>query len=365
MKMAIVIGLIASVSLLLPTSAIAQDVAQCDKALVMATYNRTDLAFLDWRLAEHVDEGTYDTIKREAGARGTIYGVPISSTYGEFKQNIRRLQKTRHESYTQHIFRNVAWTGLDPDARTTYSHCLDTVARLKATGLMLIPLWATVSDITFQVRYVPVGNSPNPMPVTWSGVEAKRNTLPKAIRAGSVTVVVPRPKRESTLAVNGDGITDRLMLTPMPTRIPFAELSATSCEITQTPRPLPTLGQRDSTSWTCPPMRRGTYRAAIRIKPTAGDGFRVAYNLSLEAGFGNERSSFDLKPGGGQLDVNLPGSGLPDAFESIGQVVTLPDGPAVFLLSVNGVAHKDNFPGQGRDGVVSIPEHVEIRLDRL
>src|SRR4051794_40271589 len=95
---------------------LAETVLDCDKALVIATYNRTDQQFVDWRMAESVDEATYDAIKHDASASATIYGIPMGATYGDFKQNISTLKRNNQQSYTKETFRNVAWTGLDANS---------------------------------------------------------------------------------------------------------------------------------------------------------------------------------------------------------------------------------------------------------
>jgi hypothetical protein len=38
-------------------------IGDCDKALVKATYNKIDQQYVDWRLAEKVDEASYNQIK--------------------------------------------------------------------------------------------------------------------------------------------------------------------------------------------------------------------------------------------------------------------------------------------------------------
>ena len=88
-------------------------IGDCDSALVRATYNKIDQQYVDWRLAEKVDEGTYNQIKTEAGANAVIYGVPVGASYGDFQENIKSLKREHQESYTSQTYRNILWTGLD------------------------------------------------------------------------------------------------------------------------------------------------------------------------------------------------------------------------------------------------------------
>src|SRR5262249_41818821 len=118
----------ASAALNLPVSRTI--IVDCDKALVKATYNKIDQQYVDWRLAEKVDEGIYNQIKTEAGVNVVIYGVPVGANYGDFQENIKSMKRENQESYTSQTYRNILWTGLDPASVSAYQECLKTAAAL-------------------------------------------------------------------------------------------------------------------------------------------------------------------------------------------------------------------------------------------
>ncbi|UGX95498.1 hypothetical protein G6321_00010290 [Bradyrhizobium barranii subsp. barranii] len=68
-------------------------IQSCDAALVKATYNEVEFDYADWRMAEKVDQASYDQSKTDIGANATIYGVPVGATYGDFQQNIQTLKR--------------------------------------------------------------------------------------------------------------------------------------------------------------------------------------------------------------------------------------------------------------------------------
>jgi hypothetical protein len=200
-------------------SAIAQDGQNCDNALVRATYNNTSSRFLDYRLADYVDENTYNSLTTGIAASTVIYGVPVGADYKSFKQDVQRRVHSHDESLSIDELRNVAWTGLDERSNTPYIACVNAQNK----NLRLIPVKATTHDIRFEVRYAPVGASPIPLPVTWQGNIVTQEKLPSEIPAGGFTIVVQRPKPddgESSLAVNGAGFTDSVTLTPLPPVLP-------------------------------------------------------------------------------------------------------------------------------------------------
>src|SRR5271157_4630351 len=108
--------------ILLASSLSAQQV--CDAALVKSTYNSFSSDQMDWRLATLVTEKDYNEIKQDAGGSAVIYGVPVGANYDEYRKNVTEKLASYHESLTRNQIKNILWTGLDPNAKSAYSECL-------------------------------------------------------------------------------------------------------------------------------------------------------------------------------------------------------------------------------------------------
>jgi hypothetical protein len=341
----------------------AQTIGECDSALVMATFTRQDRRFLDWRLADKVDENTYSEIRRNAGANAVIYGVPMGANYGEFKNNAKNYRREQQESLTLDETRNIQWTGLDPNAVTTYSECLKAFAQSRS-GLHLLPKTATDTDISFELVYTVAGAMPNPARLSWTGGNISERTLPRQASAGSTMVIVRRPDRQHTLAVNTPGYSDSIILTPLPAPPdPFAS----DCVITTTSDPSPVLRKGGETSWSCPPLRTGRYTATVKIDPASSPAipFRVGWTMQLSFGEREGRRTIDLnRASGDPIDINIS-AGIGTNFQTSGQSVEITQGVPVFTLRINGVANHCCFhTTQHDDGAVVIPRNVEISLRR-
>jgi len=131
-----------------------------------------------------------------------------------------------------------AWTGLGSDAADAYKECI----RNQKKGLMLVPDKATDSDISFRVYYSVIGGSANPLPISWFALETEVNALPGTIAAGDRIIIVRRPLKTSTLAINSadnSGFSDSVVLTPLPDPVPPEKKFSNKCVISQTPNPGP------------------------------------------------------------------------------------------------------------------------------
>ncbi|CAN7716307.1 hypothetical protein LJR220_007094 [Bradyrhizobium sp. LjRoot220] len=341
----------------------AAGVKDCDGALVKATYNRTDKQFVDWRLAEQVDESSYNSAKAEAAGNAVIYGVPMGANYGQFKESIQTLKRSNSQSFTSDTFRNVAWTGLDPNAVTTYSDCLKALSK---KNLVFIPRFATTSDISFDLDYTVIGRSPNPLPVKWTGIEKKNNVLPARLDAGTTPIIIKRPAKDSNLAVSGSGLSDTIIVTPMPKPLTDADLYVNRCEIVRTPTPLPQLTPGNSTTWACLPLQKGDYQVSVNMTPSVAPAkaVRVNYTLKLITGSGDKSKTVDL--GGNTMDINAS-AGLPNVFQVSGVPAPIAAGePVRIQLTINGVADHCCFhTSNHRDGTILVPESVQITLNRV
>jgi hypothetical protein len=201
----------------------AQDSGSCNAALVQSTYNQNGSQFHDWRLAEHVSEEAYNEVKHAAGARAEIFGVPIGADYSDFRSNIQSFSGGSEQALTSSQAENVMWTGLSRDSLTAYSDCLSALSN--QSGLSLVVDWATETDVALTLRWHPrmvASSTPEPatIDVEWSG-SVGGTELPASVSEGDgVPIIVPRPVKESTLAVRSGGIGSSVILTPLPTALP-------------------------------------------------------------------------------------------------------------------------------------------------
>jgi hypothetical protein len=186
----------------------------CDAALILSTYNSFSSDHIDWRLATFVSETEWEQIKHDEGANVVIYGIPVGETYSDFQNQVKEKISVYHESLTRNQVLNILWTGLDPNAATAYSNCLQT--QLFATrGLHLAVKAATKNDISLLASWNPQGRDPATISPAWVWVGKGKDQLPKSLQQGQTTVVLPRPAQAHQFAVNYPGFTDSVVLEPL------------------------------------------------------------------------------------------------------------------------------------------------------
>jgi hypothetical protein len=196
------------------TSALA-GVDECRSALVLSTYNRSESRFSDARLATYVTEGDYDRVNHGGALSAIIYGVPVGASYSDFQERAHQMAASMRQSLTQSEALNVMWSGIDPTSASAYSACLEAVVA-QSRGIKLVVRGATDSDITLLLRYNPVGSDPNPMPLQWQPRVLAGAALPRTVTAGEFFIVVPRPPHQRSIAVNGGGLGDSVVLDRIP-----------------------------------------------------------------------------------------------------------------------------------------------------
>lgn len=198
--------------LMLPMLSYSQ-ITDCNAALIKSTYNRIDVSNTDWRIASFVNEKEYEEIKRDAGASATIYGIPMGANYADFQKRVREKTNTYTESLTQNQVTNIMWTGLNSASSNAYSECLR--ARFSQRGLHLGVKSATKDEVVVWIVWTPRGDERTAKPEwQWNNVGADR--LPKSVVAGDKVVVMPRPTKQQTLAVNFKGHADSIIIEPFP-----------------------------------------------------------------------------------------------------------------------------------------------------
>jgi hypothetical protein len=191
--------------------------AVCESALVLSTYNKQLVYNSDWRLADLGDQNAYDQIKHDAGVNAVIYGIPVGTSYSDFKDSISRFRHGHNESLSTSRLLSIAWTGLDPNAASAYKTCLDSAVFLE-NGLHAAILAATRRDYTILVKWQVPGQA-TPATVTWTipRIGIGRNPIPRVFPQGETPITIPRPSAQISLAGGYRGYaTEALILDPLP-----------------------------------------------------------------------------------------------------------------------------------------------------
>ncbi|MDO9296601.1 hypothetical protein [Bradyrhizobium sp.] len=205
----------------------AAGVQECDKALVISTYDSIASDRLDYRLAESVDEETYKKIKEKhgGGISVPIYGVPVGADYNQFKDNVRRytLNQRRSESLNRDQALSVKWTGLDQIASSAYRQCLNTVLAMSPGKVTIAAVYATNTDVSFVVRYTKAGGQPDPIAMKWTTNlrTIDGSPLPNTLSSGADKYIVFRqPAVSQQIAFNSDAGGGVIPVAALPRRVP-------------------------------------------------------------------------------------------------------------------------------------------------
>jgi hypothetical protein len=212
LRVSIVFSLIATY--LLSTSAH----ASCESALVISTYNSQSDIRSDWRLADLVDQSSYEKIKHDAGAHAVIYGVPVGANYSDYKDAASKLRHDHNESLSRSELVNIAWTGLDPQAPSVYRDCLNTSVFLE-NGLHAAIVAATETDISVLVKWF-VPGQPGSATVIWNPSAVGDEQIRKEFPQGLTPVRLPRPVKQLSLSGGFNGFaTEVMVLEPLPEKV--------------------------------------------------------------------------------------------------------------------------------------------------
>jgi hypothetical protein len=207
-------ALIAStIAILSPCAALS---GSCDSALVKSTYNSSANTKIDWRLADLVDQNTYEEIKHNGAGSATIYGVPVGANYEDYKNTIASYKQSTNQSlsYSQQV--NVAWTGLDPNAPSAYRDCLR--AEQLKTGLHAFVIAATTTNILVRINWNVPGFATTRIEIAGADSQMQR-LFPGVVGNGEVTVAIPRPKAQIAVAINSVqplGYSTEITFEPLP-----------------------------------------------------------------------------------------------------------------------------------------------------
>lgn len=211
--------IVAAATILLATRgfALAEGVSDCNKALILDTYQSFDSQHVDWRLADHVDQGTWNTITHNGSVTVPIYGVPSGGSYSDFHNSVEKNIHDHSESLTLDQAHNVMWTGLGANGGEAYRDCLRTI-EATGSGLHVAVKYATADQISLILQWAPVGSESNPVTPSYKGItrDESGNPLPSALAAGSTSIILKRPATERIFVVNVPGHSDQVVLEPLP-----------------------------------------------------------------------------------------------------------------------------------------------------
>ncbi|MEX3932089.1 hypothetical protein AB4Y32_09810 [Paraburkholderia phymatum] len=190
--------------------------AECDAALVRSIFSSGSTIHTDFRLAQMVSKEQYNDIKHNFSGIVEIYGVPIGEKYADYTKNFEKMLQITNTSLSEDLARNIAWIGLDPDAKDAYSECIRSGNSVKE-GLHLIAQDATQTEVTVLVRWVPSPETTsNQTNLIWNLKSNMLNSdLPTLIHViGDQRVVVKRPTAQFTVKVRNGTRDATIVLTP-------------------------------------------------------------------------------------------------------------------------------------------------------
>ena len=341
------------------SSALGQQISDCDHALVISTYKSIDQEKLNYSMAYNLSKSEWSDASHNIGADFPLFGVPIGLSYDDYHKSASQSGESGSSNYSRDTYRNILWTKLDVNSPKVYSECLNALTRT-SHGLSIYDVHGTDTDINFFLHYSVVGSSaPNPLSLKWVSVDTGLDIskLPTKIGGGDITVTVRRPVKSATLGVNADGLAASLVLTPLP---PPPYPLATSCIITS--GVAQTLAADGTQSWSCPkPLAAGHYQVDVAIKTDAsppGLPFRDEVSMNLVPGDKN-KPRVVLPVASETLDFNLPGGPYPSTI-SASSGVDIPEGGISFLLNINEIYARGE--GGGKDCCISVPAAVSLQL---
>lgn len=245
----------------LPLFAFAQNVSDCNAALVMSTYNRLDTSHTDWRVASLVTDKEWDEINNQFHGNATIYGIPMGASYQDYHNRVTDKLNSYQESLTQDELTNVAWTGLDPNGASAYVQCLK--AAHQDQGLSVYVTNATKDEVALRVTWHPTGIEPKTASLDWTWNAGGKSKLPKTVVQGNTPVVLPRPKKQQILTAVFDGHEATLVVTPYPPPPGIAVVTYRSCVETYESRAADGWGE----NWSAP---------VLFCTPVKPDGWQIA-----------------------------------------------------------------------------------------
>ncbi len=166
-------------------SAFAQNVKDCDGALVKDTLSSSSQVSTDYRMAVLVDEKTWEQAKHDASGKATIYGIPMEGSYSDYKNNASARLQQSNESYTTDEIRSMAWVGMGSNSLSAYTACLNTLGSNR-NMLILTGSPSTEAEASIAVRWFHDQFGPQTVKLEWTGPAGYNLTgLPREAQASS------------------------------------------------------------------------------------------------------------------------------------------------------------------------------------
>jgi hypothetical protein len=188
------------VLLLLSVPQLAAAQSECDAALVQSSYKNLYEYQSDWRLAKYVTEEVFNERKMSASAEGELFDVPLKGSFDDYKAAQQRLERQHNESMSLDEARNIFWTGLDENAVTAYTACLDAIAN--RDGLYLQVVASDDDTVIVMIRLDLPGVLETQL--SWTEPVVGGQTLITTVKQGTTNVSIPRTGQPVVLAANID-----------------------------------------------------------------------------------------------------------------------------------------------------------------
>ena len=298
------------------------------------TYMSSREEVRDWRLAKFVTREQFEAAKRDGSGRAVIHGVPASGEYSEWREALDRGAEGSNESLSTSERTNILWTGISETTGSLYIACLNSQV-FNQSGLHAAVSSARENDIAVRLKW---DDEPGEIDLDWSPSDLEPRImarLPKSMRRGLVSFVLPRPDREYTIVANyrqGGKTSEPIVVTPWPPKAPpWNPCTAKRSESGMTVFIRKDIFCEQHVQWSA----NGSFRQgcegsneAAHVTLTTEAGARVLKTWS-DSSFGTTSynglsGSFVIEPGSqGRLELVRDASSCSDPAGPIGLDVTL------------------------------------------
>ena len=206
----------------------------CSKALIVATTDIRSSVATQLSAAYNMSEGEWTQRQTSAGASATIYGVPYSASYADFKSNVRQRAEAFHLDRFEQRSYAYATSGLNDASLDAYKACLRSAQR----GFDLFA--GDTSEDTYRIHLVNapvpgldphiVGALENPINVAEDSLSYLRQSVGKLKYAEAwdkdILIQPKDPNKEVSFTVDFGDVTDKnLLLPPLKTKPVRIDLS--------------------------------------------------------------------------------------------------------------------------------------------
>lgn len=187
--------------------------AECEDALVLATYSENSTYHSDWRLAKFVSEKAYMQANHVGDVNAVIYGVPVGASYNDFEENYKRKEEQYNESLTLDQAKQIFWVGLDPQTGKNYADCLYAQSE---KPLKLAVIASTTDAIIVEVNWRQPGGPKN-IEVQWVPSKIGKFPLPRKFADGRTPIPIARQSKEISIVASYKGFESNVIkLLPFP-----------------------------------------------------------------------------------------------------------------------------------------------------